>query len=218
MDIEGIGAALVEQLLIRSMINSPVDLFFLKKEDFLLLEHKGEKSANNLINSIDNARKRPLARLIFALGIRYVGRETAEILALNYLSLWTLKNALLEDLLQIGGIGEKNAKSIVEFFTTAQTENLINKLVEAGIKIEDEKQNEKLKFMGQRFVLTGTLESMTRMEATEKIKASGGMVADTVSKNTNFVITGKNPGSKIVKAQNYKIPILSEEEFIKMIE
>lgn len=216
MDMEGIGEALVDQLLIRNMVQTPADLFFLRKGDFLLLERMGNKSANNVVNAIDKARKRPLTRLIYALGIRYVGRETAEILASYYISLQKLKTAKNEDLLKIGGIGKKIANSIVEFFTAPQTEGLINKLIEANVKIEDEKQDKDLKFIGKRFVLTGTLSSMTRMEAGDKIKALGGLFSDTVSKNTDFVIVGINPGSKLVKAQNYKIPVISEEEFLKM--
>ena len=218
MDMDGVGPSVIQGMLLRNLINAPEDLFYLTMGDLLLLERMGEKSAQNIINAIDKARDRSLGRLIYAIGIRYVGSETADILAGNYSSLIALKSATLEDLLKIGGIGGKIAGSIVEFFNTPQADILIDKLIKAGVRIEEKTEEKDLRFKGKKFVLTGTLTNMTRMDAAEKVKGMGGLVSDTVSKNTDFVIAGSNPGSKLAKAESYKLAILTEEEFLRMLD
>ncbi|NOX90700.1 MAG: NAD-dependent DNA ligase LigA, partial [Calditrichaeota bacterium] len=220
MDIEGLGTALVEMLVDKGLIGNIADIYQLKKEDVAELERMGEKSAQNLMDAIERSKRQPLDRLIFALGIPYIGSNAAKILAKRFKSLKALQEASFEDLEGIEGIGEKMAQSIVQFFKNKQNRELIKRLIKAGVKTEEAEEevpSEDLILKGKTFVLTGTLPHLKRNEAAELIERYGGKVASSVSKNTSYVLAGESPGSKYTKALQLGIEIINEEEFLKMI-
>lgn len=219
MDIDFVGPSIIEQLFEKNMVKNPADLYSLSQQDFMQLDLIQEKSAFNIYQSIQASKNPPLARFLTALSIRHVGKETAGILASHFKTLENVGNASVEELSGIDGVGEKIAQSIWEFFRNENTQELLSKLNENGVEPSSEIfEPESDKFSGQTFVLTGTLQSMKREEAAEKIKLLGGKTASSVSKNTSFVIAGESAGSKLSKAQNLGVIILSEEDFLKMIE
>lgn len=219
MDIDGVGDSLVAQFVEKGLVNDPADLYGLTKEDILSLERMAEKSAQNIINAIDKGKTRPLASLINALGIKYVGKETAEILSGSFNSIDGLKSASVEELSSLEGIGDKIAQSIVKYFENPAVESMLKKLENFGVKLEEEKVETvgEQPLAGQIFVLTGTLESMDRNKASEVIKKLGGKITGSVSAKTSYVVVGENPGSKYEKALKLNVTILSEEEFLKLI-
>jgi DNA ligase (NAD+) len=215
-DIEHLGPKIVDQLMEEGLIETPADIFKLKKGDLVPLERFAEKSAQNLIDAIEKAKTIPLERLIYALGIRHVGEETANILAQKFGSIENLKKATLEQLQSIPDIGEIVAESIYRWFKDKNNLKLVDELIKAGVKIiAPKKVEEKLK--GKTFVFTGALKTLTRDEASEKVRLLGGKVSSSVSRNTDFVVAGENPGSKYEKAKHLGVKIISEEEFLKMI-
>ncbi|MCD6528415.1 NAD-dependent DNA ligase LigA [bacterium] len=215
-DIEGLGEKIIDQLIEENLISQAQDIFALKEGDLIPLERFAEKSARNLIEAIEKSKKIPLARFIYALGIRHVGEETAIDLANYFGSLDKLKKASKEELKAIPDIGEIVAESIYNWFQNKRNQKLIHDLIRAGIKIlPPEKVGRKLK--GLTFVITGTLESMSRAEAQKKIRLEGGHPANSVSKQTDYLIVGKKPGSKLEKAKKLGIKTISEKEFLKMI-
>jgi len=218
MDIDFIGPSLITKLYEKNMVKTPADFYKLTQQDFMFLDLIQEKSAFNMYHSIQESKTRPLTKFVTALSIRHVGKETADILVSEFGSLENIKNAEIESLSNIDGIGEKVAKSIYDFFRYPQNIKLLDELNELGVipSLPTLKKSDKLS--GQTFVLTGTLQNMTRDEASEKIKLMGGKTSSSVSKNTSFVIAGENAGSKLEKAQNLGVIILSEEDFLKMIE
>ena len=193
------------------------DIFKLKKGDLIPLERFAEKSAQNLIDAIEKSKEIPLARFIYALGIRHVGEETANLLATRFGSIENLKKASLEELKEIPDIGDIVAESIYSWFHDKKNLEFIQKLLDAGVKILPPKKI-KTKLKGKTFVFTGALKSMTRDEASEKVRLLGGHVSSSVSRNTDYVVVGENPGSKYERAKKLGIKILSEEEFLKMIQ
>lgn len=215
MDIEGLGPAIIEQLVERKLVSDYGDLYYLGMEDLVALERMAEKSAQNLLNALEKSKGNPLDRLIFALGIRHVGISAARMLAKIYPSLDRLMEATQEELEAIHEVGPKMAASIVSFFRNEQNRKVLEKLRQAGVWFEKEGVPEgwKLIFAGKAFVLTGALEGYTREEAVELIHSLGGRVTSSVSKKTDYVLVGKNPGSKFDKARELGIPILTEEEF-----
>lgn len=217
MNIEGLGEALVDQLLARKLVRSIPDLYHLRKEDLVKLERMGPKSAQNLLDQIEASKNQSLARLLFALGIRYVGERTAQTLADHFKSLEALSQASLEELLALPDIGPKVAESIVFFFQQKENLELIQRLKEAGVKGEVPTSTEpgEKPFAGLTFVLTGELERYTREEAREIIEKLGGRVTSSVSRKTSVVIVGQNPGSKLQKARELNITTWNEEEFLK---
>ena len=215
-DIEHLGPKIIDQLLDEGLIKTPADIFKLKKGDLLPLERFAEKSAQNLIDAINKAKKIPLSKFIYALGIRHVGEETANILAQKFGSIENLKKATLVELESIPDIGPIVARSIYEWFKDPENLKLIDELIEAGVQIEAPKKVEN-KLQGKTFVFTGALKSMTREEASEKVRMLGGKVSSSVSRNTDYVVVGENPGSKYDKAKKLGVKIISEEEFLKMI-
>lgn len=219
MDIDFVGPSIIEQLFEKNMIKSAADLYALSQQDFMQLELVKEKSAFNIYTSIQASKNRPLARFLTALSIRHVGKETAQILASHFKTLDNISKTQLEELSQIDGIGEKIAQSIFEFFHNEGAIQLLNKLKELGVEPSSEIFEAKSDvFAGKTFVLTGTLQNMTRDEAGEQIKLMGGKTASSVSKNTSYVVAGESAGSKLVKAQNLGVIILSEDEFLKLID
>lgn len=218
MDIEGLGTALVDMLVDKGLIKNFADIYRLKKEDVANLERMGEKSAQNLLDAIERSKRQPLDRLIFALGIPYIGSTAAKILSKNFKSLPALMQASYEQLESIEGIGEKMAQSIVAFFKNKQNRKIIDELVKAGVQASvKEEVKEGTELDGKVFVLTGALPHLKRHEAARLIEEHGGKVASSVSRNTSFVLAGDNPGSKYTKAQQLGIPIIDEATFLEMI-
>lgn len=218
MNIEGLGPKVIDQLMKNGLVGDQSDFYKLTEGDLLPLERFAEKSASNLIESIQKSKKISLSRFIYALGIRQVGEETAIDLAKNFGSIDKLKKASLEKLLAIRDIGPMAAKSIYNWFRDKRDLKLLDELQKAGIKIEGGTlmvKNQKLKEL--IFVLTGGLEMMTRDETKEKIRALGGDISESVSKKTDYVIVGKEPGLKYEKAKRIGVKTISEKEFLKMI-
>lgn len=218
MDIDFIGPSVIAQLYNLGMVKTPVDFYKLTMEDFLKLELVKEKSASNMLNSIQESKARPLAKFITALSIRHVGKETADILAGEFPTLDALMNASQEDLSQIEGIGGKIAVSITEFFRNVENIQIIDEFKSLGFSFENSVMTRTDELAGKTFVLTGTLQTMTRDEASDKIKAMGGKTSSSVSKKTSFVVAGENAGSKLDKAQNLGVIILNEDEFLRMLD
>ncbi|MBZ4688502.1 MAG: ligase LigA [Clostridiales bacterium] len=219
MDIEGLGPSMVDALIKNGLVEDIADIYYIKKEDLLKLERVAEKSANNLLQAIEESKRRPLSRLIFALGIRHVGSRAADILAQNFHSIDALMNATTEELVAIPEIGPKMAESIVKFFEQESNLKVIEKLQQAGVNMEEEPPREQgpKPLDGLKFVITGTLENYSRNEAKEAIENLGGKVTSSVSKSTDYVVVGENPGSKADKAREMGIEILNEEQFEEML-
>ncbi len=218
-DIEHCGEKIVERLIEEGLIKDVADLFTLTVDDLLPLERFAEKSAENLVRSIKDACSVTLARFINALGIHNVGEETSEDLAEHFLTLEKIMGASVEELEAINGVGTKVAASIVEYFSEPKHRELMEKLQKNGvvIKAQEVKNTVTAKLHDQTFVITGTLLSMSREEAKEKIKELGGSISESVSKKTTTVIAGENPGSKLQKAESLGVKVLNEEEFLKLI-
>ncbi|MBU4561534.1 NAD-dependent DNA ligase LigA [bacterium] len=218
MDMEGIGDAQVEQLVEKGLIKDPADLYYLKKENLLTLERMGDKLASNILEAIEKSKERELSRLIYALGIRHVGTHIADVLAKNYPALDELSKARAEELSSIPEIGPIVAQSVELFFRQEGAKRVIDKLRRAGVRLEVEKKKKAPQILtGKTFVLTGELEEFTREEASEIIKELGGRVASSVSRKTDYVVAGKEPGSKYTKAKELGIKIIDEKKFKKLI-
>ncbi len=216
MDIEGLGEKLVDKLVETGLVRKLSDIYRLKKEDLVNLERMGEKSAQNLLEQIERSKNAGLARLIFALGIRYVGEHLAEVLAEHFPSLEALSNATYEELIQIPEIGPRIAQSLVDFFRNEENRKLIQELKELGVKTEAEKPKEG-PLSGKTFVFTGALSAFTREEARRLVESLGGRVASSVSRKVDYVVVGADPGEKLRKAQELGITILTEEEFRRLV-
>ncbi|HHW03235.1 MAG TPA: NAD-dependent DNA ligase LigA [Thermoanaerobacterales bacterium] len=218
MDIRGLGPAIVSLLLSERLIKDAADIYKLTREDLVPLERMGEKSAANLLAAIENSKNQPLNRLIYALGIPFIGTKAASILADAFGSIENLEKASYEQLVEIPEIGDKMAESIITFFKQDQTKNLLSRLKAAGVSMKGEnKKQGPTPLAGLTFVLTGTLEHYTRSQATEIIENLGGRVAGSVSKNTDYVLAGKEPGSKYDKAVKLGVKIIDEQQFMEMI-
>ena len=218
MDIDFIGPNVISQLYEKNMVKTPDDFYRLTQQDFMFLDLVKEKSAFNMYNSIQNSKNRPLKRFLTALSIRHTGKETADLLSEHFGSLEKIKNATIEELSEIQGIGNIVATSIYEYFHTPNNVKLLENLNHLGVIPKEGSVIQSNVLNSKTFVLTGTLSTMTRDEASEKIKQLGGKTSSSVSKNTSYVVAGESAGSKLTKAQDLNIPILSEEEFIKLIE
>jgi len=223
MDIEGLGEALVNLLVEKELVSDYGDLYSLKLKlaDLITLERMGEKSSQNLLKAIEKSKERPLPNFLFALGIRHIGIHSAEILSEKFESILELRNSDLETLSSIPEIGPTMAESIFNFFRDKETAIVLEKLEQAGVKAIKKSglkvKNEKKIFSGKRIVLTGTLENWTRSEVTRLIKGLGGRLTASVSPKTTFILTGKEPGSKLQKAKTLGIKIIDESEFKKII-
>lgn len=217
MNIDGLGPAVIYQLLETKLINDASDLYSLNFEDLVKLERMGKKSAENLLQAIEASKERGLAPLIFALGIRHVGEKAGKILAQQFRNMEALEQAQLEDLQNIPDIGPTMAQSILQFFRQESTERFLQKLREAGVKMTAEESSHPQIFAGKSIVVTGSLEKWDRQEIESLIEAHGGKAASSVSKKTAFVVAGEKAGSKLTKAKELGIPVLSEEEFEKML-
>lgn len=218
MDIDGLGNSMVDQLVSAGLIRSYTDLYDLTIADILPLERMAEKSATNLIQAIEKSRQQPFERLLYALGVRHVGVTVARELAQSFGSIDVLMKANLDEIASVHGIGIKIAESITTFFNQPKSVELVNRLISYGLKTEFEKpESSGSAFEGLTFVLTGTLPTLSRSDATEIIEKNGGKTTGSVSKNTTFVLAGDAAGSKLDKAQKLGIKVITEEEFLSMI-
>ena len=218
MDIDGLGEKIVDQLVDEGLVKDVADLYSLKLEQVANLERMAEKSAQNLLDEIAASKKQPLSRLIYALGMRFVGEPTGQLLAENFGSLEELEEAKPEDLEKVAEVGPKVSEAIVEFFSEPANRKLIKKLHAAGVRPTAEKREIKSqKFTGKSFVFTGALQRRSREEASEVVQQHGGKLSGSVSKKTDYVVVGTDPGSKYDKAKELGVTVLTESEFEKLI-
>ena len=218
MDIEGLGAAIVDALIEKGLLKSPADIYYLSLEEMKSLWQKGDTAAKKLLAAIESSKQQDVSRLIYALGIRNVGAKTGKILASQFGSMDALMNATVEELTQVSDVGEITAANIADWFASPQSQHMIRRLKEAGVNFDSKRVVSDTRFAGMTFVLTGALSKFTRDEATEKIELFGGKAAGSVSKKTTYVVVGENAGSKEKKARELGIPILSEDDFLAMIQ
>jgi len=219
MDIRGVGESMSATLFQKGLVKDVADLYYLKKEQLTNLERMGDKSATNILNSIEKSKQTPLARLIFALGILHVGEEMAEILAKEFHSIDNLAKASRDDLTHVSTVGPKIADSIVTFFRQEENLDIIERLRKAGVRLEEEAAKPKeLPLAGQEFVITGRLEAFSRQEAEARVKALGGSTKDNITRNTTYLVKGADPGdSKLSRAQELGTEIINEEKLLKLL-
>ena len=217
MDIDGLGAAIVESLIEKGLIKSPADIYYLTLEDIKSLWKSGTTAAKKLLSAIENSKKQDLSRLIYALGIRQVGAKTGKVLASSFGSLDALMEASEEALTEVPDVGAVTAKSIHDWFSQTQAKHLVERLRQAGVNFESTRQITDARFAGMTFVLTGALSKFTREQAAEQIELLGGKVSGSVSRKTSYVVVGENAGSKERKAHELGIPVLTEDDFLQMI-
>ncbi len=218
MDIDGLGPAVIQQLIERKLISNAADLYYLRPEQLQELEHMGKKSADNAVRAIEASKKNDLSKLIFGLGIRQVGAKAAKVLAVHFRTLDALAGASAEELTEIPDVGAVTADSIVAWMAAPQSRDLIERLRAAGVQMECTEAAKDDRLSGMTFVLTGTLSRLDRKAAEAMIEARGGKASSSVSKRTTYLVAGEAAGSKLKKAQELQIPVLTEEEFIAMLE
>ncbi len=220
MDIRGLGPALIEQLVNKGFVRDVADIYYLRKDDLLSLERMADKSATNLLKAVEDSKDREFYRVIYALGIRYVGLNTAKLLAETYGSMDELMHANADELSNVEGVGEKIAASIVDFFSDEHNIDLVEKLKAAGVNMASFMKKAEVKdnfFKGKKIVFTGELETFSRKEAQEKVENLGGKIISSVSSSTDVVVVGKNPGSKLQKAETLGIRVIDEKEFLRLL-
>ena len=217
MNIEGMGDALVNQLTDRGMVKNVADIYRLTKNDLLQLERMGEKSAQNVLDEIEASKKLPLERMIYGLGIRFVGERTAEFLAEHFGSMDGLMQASEEELQEVNEVGPRIAHSIVEFFQEPRNRELVKHLRRAGLTFTGKKKQRGTKLSGKTFVLTGTLTNYTRDQAKKLIEDAGGRVSGSVSKKTDFVVAGSDAGSKLDQAKELGVKVIDEKEMEELV-
>jgi DNA ligase (NAD+) len=216
MNVDGMGDALVTQLTDRGLVKNVADIYKLTKADLLSLERMGDKSAQNILDEIENSKKLPLERVIYGLGIRMVGERTAQFLAEHFGSMEALEAAGVEELQDVNEVGPRIAESIVEFFSIAANRKLVERLREAGLTLKGQKKQRGTKLAGKTFVLTGTLAHFTRDEAKKMIEDAGGKVTGSVSKKTDYVVAGADAGSKLDKAKELGVTVVDEKELERL--
>ena len=218
MDIDGLGPAILEQLVGEGMVSSPADLYALKIEQLAGLERMGEKSAGNLINAIEKSKQNDLHRLVYALGIPHIGAKAAQLLCAGFPSMERVMSAAVEELAEINGFGGVMAEEIVDFFSHSAARELVERLASLGVNMQAREREQAGSLLeGKTFVLTGTLPTLSRKEASDIIQRNGGKVTGSVSKKTSYVLAGEDPGSKLEKAESLGIPVLSEDELMAML-
>lgn len=220
MNIDGLGPALLEALTQKGYVQSPADLYLLKREQLIAMERMGEKSADNLLNALERSKENPLSRFVFGLGIRNVGERAAELLCRRFTDIDSLMAATENDIAEIDGFGTVMAKNTAEFFSMPETIHLISRFREIGLNMTetvDEHNDKNTALKDKTFVLTGTLPTFTRSEAKKLIEAAGGKVTSSVSAKTDYVVVGEDAGSKLVKAEQLGIALLSEEDLNKLL-
>jgi DNA ligase (NAD+) len=216
MNIDGMGDALVNQLTERGLVKNVADIYKLTKDDLLSLERMGDKSAQNILEEIENSKRLPLERVIYGLGIRFVGERTAQFLAEHFGSMEALESAGVEELQNVNEVGPRIAESIVEFFSIAANRKLVERLRDAALRLTGQKKQRGTKLAGKTFVLTGTLAHFTRDEAKKMIEDAGGKVTGSVSKKTDYVVAGADAGSKLDKAKELGVTVIDEKEMEKL--
>jgi len=217
MNIDGMGDALVNQLTERGLVRNVADIYKLSKDNLLSLERMGDKSAQNILDEIENSKKLPLERIIYGLGIRMVGERTAQFLGEHFGSMEALENAGVEELQDVNEVGPRIAESIVEFFSIAANRKLVERLRDAGLTLTGQKKQRGTKLTGKTFVLTGTLAHFTRDEAKKMIEDAGGKVTGSVSKKTDYVVAGTDAGSKLDKAKELGVKVIDEKEMQSIV-
>ena len=215
MDVDGLGPAIVHQLLDAGLVQSFADLYTLEEGQLAKLERMGKRSAKNLVNALEASKSRDLSRLLFALGIRGIGQRSAQLLAQRFGEMDGVMSATAEEIAGIEGYGEIMAQSVVDFFALEQNRRLIERLKELGLNMRCDTVPA---LSGKTFVLTGTLPTLSRSEAKAMIEAVGGKVSGSVSKKTGYVVAGEEAGSKLTKANELGIPVIGEDELRAMIE
>lgn len=218
MDIEGLGEGILERLTQEGMLKSAADIYRLDAQQLVALERFAEKSAANLITAIENSKSNDLHRLIFALGIRHIGQKAAKLLASRFRSMEALMNAAPEDIAAIEGFGGIMAQSAADFFSLPRSRALVHELADLGLNMSSLQTDTGNRFTGLTFVLTGTLPTLARAQATEMIEKLGGKVSGSVSKKTTYVLVGEDAGSKLKKAQDLGVTIIDETAFLRMVE
>ena len=218
MDIEGLGIAVMENLVGAGLVRTPGDLYFLKLEDVAKLDRMGKRSAQNLLDALERSKGQDLSRLIYAFGIRQVGQKAGKLLAARFRTLDALQSATLEELTAVDDIGEITARSVLDWMASPQSRHLIARLREAGVNMTAAEQGGDQRFAGMTFVLTGSMEHYTRDQAAAIIEERGGKAAGSVSKKTTYVVAGEAAGSKLRKAQELGVPVLTEEEFQALLQ
>ena len=218
MDIEGLGGAIVDALIEKGLLKSPADIYYLTLDEMKSLWQKGDTAAKKLLAAIEASKEQDVSKLIYALGIRQVGAKTGKVLATQFGNLDTLMNATEGELTAVPDVGAVTANSIADWFAQPQSRSMVEKLRAAGVNFESKRVITDARFAGMTFVLTGALTKFTRDEATEKIELLGGKASGSVSKKTTYVVVGENAGSKERKARELGIPILSEDDFLNMIQ
>ena len=218
MDIDGCGPAVIQQLVDHELVRTAADLYHLRAEEVEKLDRMGKKSAENLIRAIDKSRSNDLSRLIYGLGIRQVGEKAAQTLARHFRTLDALMAATEEELTAIDDVGAVTAHCITDYFRDPQAQDLIRRLGEAGVNMTSTAETTDQRFAGMTFVLTGTLTRFDRKTAEAMVVERGGKAAGSVSKKTTYVVAGEAAGSKLQKARELGVPVLTEEEFAQMLE
>jgi DNA ligase (NAD+) len=218
MDIDGLGTKLVNKLVEQGLTDNIADLYELELNELKDIERMGKKSSMNLLNSIEESKKRGLARVLFGIGIPYVGQHIARVLTNNFGSIENLIRASVSELEEIDEIGPQIAESVVSFFEEKKNQELIERLNEHGIKMSTEEEEHEQFLEGKKFVFTGALDTYTRSEASEQVRKYGGRTTSSVSSVTDFLVVGDNPGLKLDKAKKENTTILNEQEFLNMLE
>jgi DNA ligase (NAD+) len=218
MDIENLGTALIEQLIEAGLVKNFADLYKLQKSELIGLERMAEKSAANVIEAIEKSKTQPLWRLIAALGIRHIGGQSAQILAEHFGSLEALMSAEQQELAAIDQIGPIMARSIFEYFRDPRNRSVLDQLLAAGLRPQQQEMRRSDELSGKTIVVTGTLENFSRQQAEQAIKQAGGKASASVSKKTDFVLAGNNPGSKLEKAKRLGVEVIDERQFLELIE
>jgi DNA ligase (NAD+) len=217
MDISGLGDSLVDQLVDSELVQNPADLYALTLPELLGLERMGEKSAKNLLKSIESSKSRPFECSLFGWGIRHVGKGTARVLAEKFGGIDALMAATQEELEATRDIGPILARSVVDFFKNPAMREMVERLRQVGVNLEQKNSHANLALTGLTFVLTGTLEHMSREDAAERIRERGGKVSSSVSKNTSYLVAGEKAGSKLTKAESLGVTILDENQFLDLL-
>ena len=218
MDIDGLGPAVLQNLIENGLIRTAADLYALRPEQLEPLEHMGKKSAQNAVEAIAKSRENDLWRLIYALGIRQVGEKAAKLLAQQFRTMSALRAASEEALTALDDVGPITAKYVCQWMQSPQSIDLLGRLEAAGVNMTCKEEILDTRFAGMTFVLTGALEKFTRDEAGEMIEKRGGKAAGSVSKKTTYVVAGENAGSKLQKARDLHIPVLTEDEFLALLQ
>jgi DNA ligase (NAD+) len=217
MNIEGLGEAVVQQLLEKKLVKSVADLYSLTEEQLTNLDRFAEKSARTLLSEIEGSKRAGLARVLMGLGIRFVGERTAELLAQEFGSIEAMESATAEELERVEEVGPRISQAILEFFSQPANRELVERLKKIGVDMTAEKKQRSSQLAGLTFVLTGTLPTLARDEAKARIEAAGGKTAGSVSKKTSYIVAGEEAGSKLDKARELKVPVIDEEGLLELL-